>query len=141
MEAAGYTGYTDIGLSSRLALSTHPCFYLDTAYRPVIRRPWKIEFGCTVVFNQIIASCLVSLEYMRTHARAHACACLLRDLSLLRRASFFSHSLLHTLAFALLHPLSLFFSLTLFRSFSLALSNFFFFFFFFLLLNHLSTFL
>lgn len=117
VEAAGYRVHR-YRVVFEVSIKYAPIFYLDTAYRPVIRRPWKIEFGCTVVFNQIIASCLVSLEYMRAHARAHACACLFRDLSLLRRASFFSHSLLHTLACSFASSFSLFLS----RSFALSLS-------------------
>lgn len=117
MEAAGYRVHR-YRVVFEVSIKYAPMFYLDTAYRPVIRRPWKIEFGCTVVSNQIIASCLVSLEYMRAHARAHACACLFRGLSLLRRASFFSHSLLHTLACSFASSFSLFLS----RSFALSLS-------------------
>ena len=154
------------GLSSRSAFKYAPMFYLETAHHHEVRRPWKIEFGCTVVFNQIHRlSCLLSFSFFFSfsldHAHARSRARFLSfflfffssrfffSLILLRRASL-SHSL--NVSHSLLLPLSLFFSLTFSRVLSLsltlslsrALSNFSFFcfsffFFLFVCLNRLST--
>lgn len=78
-------------------------FYLETAYHLEVRRPWKIEFGCTVVSSQIIASCL--LFFARLRARVHAY--LFPRFLVLRRASL-SHSLsfIHSLTLLLPHTLT-----------------------------------
>lgn len=78
-------------------------FYLETACHLEVRRPWKIEFGCTVVYSQIIASCL--LFFARLRARVHAY--LFPRFLVLRRASL-SHSLssIHSLTLLLSHTLT-----------------------------------
>ena len=145
------------GLSSRSAFKYAPMFYLETAHHHEVRRPWKIEFGCTVVFNQIHRlSCLLSFSFFfsfsldHAHARSRARflsfflfffffaifllshiikACFVISLSQCLALSFAS-SLSLFLAHILSCSLSLSHSLTLPRSFEFFFFLFFIFFFF-----------
>ena len=64
-------------------LSTQSCFYLETAHHHEVRRPWKIEFGCTVVSSQnsspLLLASFLSLSFTlfsfsldHAHARSRA---------------------------------------------------------------------